>query len=146
METRTIALIGAGGKMGCRIADNLRKGSHRIRCVEIGERGVARLAERGLAATAQDEAVAGADIVILAVPDVAIGRISAGVVPQMRSGAMLIVLDPAAAYLDQLPKRDDVTYFVTHPATRRSSTTRRRGKPSAICSAAWRRNKRLSAR
>ncbi|MEK0314433.1 phosphogluconate dehydrogenase C-terminal domain-containing protein [Cohnella sp. 56] len=115
MESRTIALIGAGGKMGCRIADNLNKGSHRTRYVEIGERGVARLAERGLATTAQNEAVASADIVILAVPDVAIGRISAGVVPQMRSGAMLIVLDPAAAYLDQLPMRNDVTYFVTHP-------------------------------
>ena len=66
----TIALLGAGGKMGCRIADNLRhRPEYRMRYVEIGEDGLARLHQRGLEPTPRDEAVAEADAVILAVPD-----------------------------------------------------------------------------
>jgi D-apionate oxidoisomerase len=110
-----IALIGAGGKMGCRITDNLVKGTETVYYVEISERGVERLAQRGLQPTHQEEAVKDADVIILAVPDVAIGEVSHGIVPQMKSGAMLMVLDPAAAYLNKLPKREDVAYFVTHP-------------------------------
>jgi len=111
----TIALLGAGGKMGCRITDNLRKGSDPVYYVEISERGLKQLADRGLAATPQETAVANADVVVLAIPDVAIGEVAASVVPSMKSGSMLMVLDPAAAYLGKLPQREDVTYFVTHP-------------------------------
>ncbi|OXS52912.1 semialdehyde dehydrogenase [Cohnella sp. CIP 111063] len=110
-----IALIGAGGKMGCRITDNLMKGSNSVYYVEVSERGKQNLAQRGLEPTPQQEAVGEADVVILAVPDVAIGQVSASVVPDMKTGAVLMVLDPAAAYLGKLPKRDDVTYFVAHP-------------------------------
>ncbi len=115
MRTQSVALLGAGGKMGCRIADNLKKGDRRVHYVEIGERGIARLAERGLRTTPLEEAVAEADIVVLAIPDVAIGDVSAGIVPKMKSGAMLVALDPAAAYLGKLPERADVAYFVAHP-------------------------------
>lgn len=111
----TIALIGAGGKMGCRITDNLKKGTNLVHYVEIGERGVARLAERGIAPTPQGEALRDADVVVLAVPDVAIGAVSEQVVPGMKPGALLMVLDPAAAYLNKLAKREDLTYFVAHP-------------------------------
>ncbi|QHT63310.1 NAD(P)-binding domain-containing protein [Paenibacillus lycopersici] len=111
----TIALIGAGGKMGCRITDNLLKGTNRVHYVEISERGIARLAERGVQPTSQERAVSSADVVVLAVPDVAIGEVAARVVPDMKPGAMLITLDPAAAYLGKLPARGDVTYFVAHP-------------------------------
>ncbi|HZG85777.1 phosphogluconate dehydrogenase C-terminal domain-containing protein [Paenibacillus sp.] len=115
MQTMTLALIGAGGKMGCRIADNLVKGIHRVLYVENGERGVARLKERGLATTPAAPAVAEADAVILAVPDTAIGDVAAELVPAMKPGALLMVLDPAAAYLGKLPPRGDVSYFVAHP-------------------------------
>jgi hypothetical protein len=111
----TIALIGAGGKMGCRITDNLKNSNYESLYVEIGERGIERLAQRGIAPTPQQQAVRQADAVILAVPDVAIGDVSHTVVPEMKPGAMLILLDPAAAYLGKLPQRDDVTYFVSHP-------------------------------
>jgi hypothetical protein len=110
-----IALIGAGGKMGCRITDNLRKGSHNVSYVEIGSRGIERLAERGIEPVKQEDAIADADVIILAVPDVAIGQISKEVVPLMKTGALLMLLDPAAAYLGELPARDDVSYFVAHP-------------------------------
>jgi Prephenate dehydrogenase len=113
--TASIALIGAGGKMGCRITDNLKHYAHPVYYVEISERGVENLAERGLAPTAQEAAVPLADVIILAVPDVAIESVSKSIVPMMKSGAMLMLLDPAAAYSGKLPERADVTYFVTHP-------------------------------
>jgi len=112
---KTIALIGAGGKMGCRITDNLMKGSQNVYYVEISDRGIQNLADRGLKPTSQEEALKSADVVVLAVPDVAIGKVSSSVVPNMKSGALLMVLDPAAAYLGKLPRREDVTYFVAHP-------------------------------
>jgi len=115
MQTLTVALIGAGGKMGCRITDNLAQGSHRVLYVENGEKGTARLKDRGLATTPAAPAVAEADVVILAVPDTAIGVVSEELVPTMKPGALLMVLDPAAAYLGKLPPREDVSYFVAHP-------------------------------
>lgn len=33
--TQTIALFGAGGKMGCRITDNLKDAAHRVLYVEV---------------------------------------------------------------------------------------------------------------
>lgn len=110
-----IALIGAGGKMGCRITDNMVKSDYEMSYVEISKQGITRLHERGLRTTPQDEAVKQADVVILAVPDTRIGQVSSNLVPKMRQGAMLILLDPAAAYLGQLPTRTDVAYFIAHP-------------------------------
>ncbi|MDF2960444.1 MAG: semialdehyde dehydrogenase [Paenibacillus sp.] len=110
-----IALIGAGGKMGCRLADNLLKTSFQLSCVEVSEQGTARLADRGLAPVLLDEALQGTGAVILAVPDTVIGRVAHEVVPMMQAGSLLLVLDPAAAFLGQLPDRSDVAYMVAHP-------------------------------
>ncbi|MDF2721602.1 MAG: semialdehyde dehydrogenase [Paenibacillus sp.] len=113
---KTVALMGAGGKMGCRITDNLiNNPSYTTLCVETGEKGRLRLSTRGITPTDQLEAVSRADVVIMAVPDTTIGHISAEVVPTMKSGAMLFLLDPAAAYIGKLPARQDVTYFISHP-------------------------------
>lgn len=112
----TIALIGAGGKMGCRIADHLRTiPSYTLRCVENGERGRERLAALGLHSEGLRQALGDADVVVLAVPDKTLGGVAAEAVPLVRPGAMVITLDPAAAHAGQLPKRPDITYFVTHP-------------------------------
>lgn len=110
-----LTLIGAGGKMGCRITDNLKKGAQRVHYVEVSETGINQLEQRGLKPTAQPDAVPESDVIILAVPDIAIGKVAATVVPNMKQGAMLMVLDPAAAYLGKLPEREDVSYFVAHP-------------------------------
>lgn len=110
-----IALFGAGGKMGCRIADNLKGSAHDMLYVEPSEAGLSRLRERGLATTSAEEATAVADAIILAVPDILIGRVAVQVVPDLRSGAMLIVLDAAAPWGRELPARADITYIVTHP-------------------------------
>lgn len=112
----TVALFGAGGKMGCRLTDNLARSSeYRLLPVEPSEAGLGRLAERGLSAVTPDEALAEADIVVLALPDTLLGRVSHEIVPKMRPGAMLVTLDPAAAHAGVLARRRDTPLFVAHP-------------------------------
>lgn len=115
MSTK-IAIMGAGGKMGCRITDNLKEmPQYEVAYVEVSEQGIANLAERGLTVTAQDEALKNAEAVILALPDVLIGKVTNEIVPELDPGTMIIGLDPAAAYAEVMPIRDDLTYFVSHP-------------------------------
>ncbi|ANE48538.1 hypothetical protein SY83_22155 [Paenibacillus swuensis] len=111
----TIALIGAGGKMGCRLTDNLKRSDYVLLVCETSVEGKDRLTERGLTPTDNEEAVAEADFVILAVPDAKIGSVSEQVVPRMKPGGTLILLDPAAAYANQVKLREDCTFVVTHP-------------------------------
>ncbi|NVD42040.1 NAD(P)-binding domain-containing protein [Ensifer sp. HO-A22] len=112
----SIALFGAGGKMGCRLAKNLKGSRFDVRHVEVSELGRARLAkELGLSTVSAEQALDGADVVILAVPDTAIGKVAAGIVDQLAPGTMVVVLDAAAPFAGHLPERDDLTYFVTHP-------------------------------
>jgi D-apionate oxidoisomerase len=112
----TIALLGAGGKMGCRILDHLAHNhEYRLLCVEVSAAGQANLASRGVAPTPQAEALAAAEALILALPDRVLGRVAAEVVPRVKAGTLVITLDPAAAQAGELPPRPDVSYFVTHP-------------------------------
>lgn len=111
-----IALLGAGGKMGVRLARNLQAVGRDVDHVEISEEGRARLkAEVGVAAVDQDAALAGADVVLMAVPDRLIGRIAHGFIDRVKPGCAIIVLDAAAPYAGEMPERGDVTYFCTHP-------------------------------
>ena len=111
-----IALFGAGGKMGCRLSSNLKNSDFQVRHVEVGEAGRKRLAdELGIACVDEDAALDGADVVILAVPDVAIGKVAAKISPKLKAGTMVVVLDAAAPFAGHLPDRSDLTYFVTHP-------------------------------
>lgn len=112
----TIALLGAGGKMGCRLTDNLKDHpDYTMLYVEVSEVGLARMAERGVSPTPRNEALAQADVVVLAVPDALIGKISAEIVPLLKPGAMVMGLDPAAGYAGVFPKREDISYFAAHP-------------------------------
>jgi hypothetical protein len=114
--TTKIALFGAGGKMGQRITNNLKNlAEYKVRYVEVSPGGIASLAEIGIKVTPEDEALVGADAVVLAVPDRLIGRISAQIVPKLDSGTIVIGLDPAAGYAEVMPQRDDITYFISHP-------------------------------
>jgi hypothetical protein len=113
----TIAVFGAGGSMGTRACNRLGDDpAYRLLCVEAGEAGRQRLRDRGLTPVEADAAARKADVVLLAVPDKFIGPIAQEVVPQMKSGALVICLDPAAPHAGRLPRRDDLAYFVTHPA------------------------------
>lgn len=110
-----VALFGAGGKMGLRCTDNLRRSPHEVRYVEVSATGIEALARRGVQVVSAEAGLAGAEGVVLAVPDRLIRAVAASVVPQVAPGALVMVLDPAAPLAGQLPKRTDVGYFVTHP-------------------------------
>lgn len=111
-----VALLGAGGKMGVRLAQNLRASRFDLDPVEISPEGQARLkAATGLDTVDQDSALAGADVVLMAVPDRLIGKIAHTFVHKVRPGCAIIVLDAAAPYAGEMPERADITYFCTHP-------------------------------
>ncbi len=101
--------------MGCRCTDNLVKSQYQVRHVEISDAGKAALAQRGITPVPMAEAIKDADVVILAIPDLAIGKVSHDIVPSLRPGALVIVLDAAAPHAKELPEREDISYFVTHP-------------------------------
>lgn len=112
---KTITLVGAGGKMGCRLTDNFVRTAYRVHYLEVSPRGLENLRQRGVTVGQQSEAVPESDVVILAVPDVAIGAVAREVVPLMKPGALLLTLDPAAPLEDQLPRRDDIGCVIAHP-------------------------------
>jgi D-apionate oxidoisomerase len=111
----TIAVVGAGGKMGMRVSNNLQRSNHTVYYSENSPAGQQRTRDAGRTLTDTPTAVAEADVAILAVPDVALAPVSAEVVPQLRSGSIVLTLDPAAAYANLLYQRDDVEYAVAHP-------------------------------
>ena len=111
----TITLLGAGGKMGCRIADNLRKTDYAVHYVEVSERGKAALAERGIATVTAEEALPESNAVVLALPDNRIGGVTRALEPHLKPGTMVIALDIAAPLAGELPRRNDLVYFVSHP-------------------------------
>ncbi len=111
-----IALFGAAGKMGTRISRRLQfNNTYATWYVEAGESTQAILRERGFEPADPQAAAAQSDVVILAIPDKLLGIVSQRVVPWMKAGAMLMTLDPAAAFGDELFIRPDLAYFVAHP-------------------------------
>lgn len=110
-----IAIIGAGGKMGYRVSANLRGSPYRVSHVEVSEVGRNRLKELGISCVDASEALPEADVIILAIPDNLIGKITHALVGHFKTGAMLIALDAAAPFAGELPQRDDLSIFVAHP-------------------------------
>jgi ketopantoate reductase len=110
-----IAVVGAGGKMGMRVSDNLQRSTHDVRYVENSPAGKQRTVEAGRTPTDIGSAVRDADVVILAVPDIALGPVSEQLVPQLQPGTIVLTLDPAAAYANLLYERSDIEYAVAHP-------------------------------
>ena len=111
----TVAVVGAGGKMGMRVSRNLSRSAHTLRYAENSPAGQERMRAEGREAVTTEQAVDGADVVILAVPDTALGAVSQAVVPRMAAGSILLTLDPAAAYANLLAQREDVLQAVAHP-------------------------------
>lgn len=111
-----LALFGAGGKMGYRLATNLKGSEFAFRCVETNPAARERLqAGLGLRCVSAEEALDAAEAVILAIPDTAIAAAAAALAPRLKPGTMVVVLDAAAPFAGHLPRRGDLTYFVTHP-------------------------------
>ncbi len=114
-DSYTIAVLGAGGKMGMRVSNNLVKTAHTVFYVENSPAGQQRTIDAGRAVTDAAAAVADADIVVFAVPDLALGPVTAEIVPQMKTGAIVLTLDPAAAYAGLLTTREGIIQAVAHP-------------------------------
>jgi hypothetical protein len=113
---KSVAVIGAGGKMGARAAAKIGfSKTWDVLLVETREEKARALRDQGLTVTPAAEAMRAADFAMMAVPDALIGRIARELVPEMKPGATLIMLDAAAAYVGELPVREGVTQMIVHP-------------------------------
>lgn len=102
--------------MGFRVTKKLVDAGHDVRAIEVAAAGRTRLADVGITAVDAEAGLKGAKVVVLAVPDSVIGKVSHDLAPKLAAGTMLVILDAAAPYADALPKnRPDLTYFVAHP-------------------------------
>jgi len=111
-----VALLGAGGKMGLRLATNLMGSPYDVVHVEVSEEGRKRLKDAtGFDCVDRDVALRDANVVLMAVPDALIGKIAKTFIADVKPGCAIIMLDAAAPHAGELPERADVTYFVTHP-------------------------------
>jgi hypothetical protein len=117
MSKPVVTVMGAGGKMGRRTSSNLVKNRDEfdVFLVENSPKGCEGIRARGLEVTPEDEIIPKSDIVVFAVPDTLIYKISRGVVPKLKPGSGFIILDPAAAVARELALRDDCTFTVAHP-------------------------------
>ena len=73
------------------------------------------LKELDITCVEADKALPEADVVILAIPDNMIEKVTAKLVDKFKQGATLIALDAAAPFAGHLPERKDLTIFVAHP-------------------------------
>lgn len=101
--------------MGLRLSANLKGSSYEVRHVETGEKGRAALRERGIDAVPADEALPGAEAVILAVPDNRIHAVMMSIEKKLAPGTLVVLLDIAAVHAGLMPENPALHYFVTHP-------------------------------
>ncbi len=113
---KSITLVGAGGKMGLRLAKNLMHYDYDMSYLEVSTSGINKLKELGIRVSEEQDVIPGADVVILAVPDVVLSRISSQIIPKMQKGALVMTLDPAVARAGRLFLREDTGYFIAHPS------------------------------
>jgi hypothetical protein len=111
-----ITLVGAGGKMGLRLSRNLKNSIYEMFYLEVSSNGIEKLKELGLTTSEEDKVIPLSDIVILAVPDIILGKVSEQIVPKMKAGSMVCTLDPACTLAGKLRHRNDLSYFIAHPA------------------------------
>ena len=114
-EGLVVTVVGAGGKMGMRVSRNLEQSAYPVFFCENHPAAQDRVRAAGRQLTDSQSAAAGSDVVILAVPDVMLGEVSANIVPGLKAGAILLTLDPAAAYAGVLATRPDIHLAVAHP-------------------------------
>ena len=111
-----IVVAGAGGKMGTRLTNNLKKSIYETYYLEVSREGIERVRANGADISDPRKVIPDADYLILAVPDVSIKEVAHEYVPLLKPGAMSVSLDPAAPLAGALPERKDISYFATHPS------------------------------
>ena len=115
-DTMKVTLVGAGGKMGLRLTRNLKDSTYKMAYLEKHEPGRKILVEMGVEVSTEEKEIPVSDIVILAVPDNILGKVSFKIIPKMKTRAMVYTLDPACTLAGQLFHRDDLSYFIAHPS------------------------------
>lgn len=113
---KSIILVGAGGKMGLRLTRNLKNSEYEMLYLEVNPAGIDKLKEMHIKISDEETAIPSADVVILAIPDIHLAKVSAHLIPGMKKNALVMTLDPAVARAGKLFLRTDVGYFITHPA------------------------------
>jgi D-apionate oxidoisomerase len=73
------------------------------------------LRDCGVSCSDATEALAAGDVVIFAIPDVAMETVTREMVPKLKPGALVMLLDPAAPLDGKVAHRDDLGYFIAHP-------------------------------
>lgn len=101
--------------MGLRITRNVKSSDWKVHYVEVNPTNVQRLKELEVSCTPAAEALAAADVAIFGVPDVAIEAVTREMVPQLKAGALVMLLDPAAPLDGKVAQRPDLGYFIAHP-------------------------------
>lgn len=86
-----------------------------MRLVEISPEKRKEIKELGYDSISKDNNLNERDVVILALPDTILGKVSENVVPNMKENSIILTLDPAVAYANLLSKKDGVTSVVAHP-------------------------------
>lgn len=99
-----------------RLTHNLKNSRYEMSYLEVSPAGIEKLKGVGVNVSTSEKVISDAQVVILAVPDVALGAVSAFIIPSMKSGALAVTLDPAAALAGKLHHRHDIAYFIAHPA------------------------------
>jgi len=84
--------------------------------LEVSQTGMEKLQELGIEVTVEQESIPQADVVILAVPDIILGKVSEQIIPKMKKNALVMTLDPAVARAGRLFMREDLGYFIAHPS------------------------------
>ncbi|HEX2395732.1 MAG TPA: phosphogluconate dehydrogenase C-terminal domain-containing protein [Bacteroidales bacterium] len=113
---KKITIAGAGGKMGIRLTRNLVHSEYEMNYLEVSSTGIEKLNEIGVSVSDENTVIPVSDVVILAVPDILLSRISAQIIPLMKAGSLLMTLDPAVARAGRLYLREDIAYFIAHPS------------------------------
>jgi D-apionate oxidoisomerase len=111
----TVTVVGAGGKMGMRVSNNLEPSPYRVFYAENHPPAMERVRAAGRELSDTNVAVAQSDVIVMAVPDILLGKVSEGIVAQAKPGAVLLTLDPAALYAGLIAHRDDMYFAVAHP-------------------------------
>jgi len=112
---KTLTLIGAGGKMGCRITRNVKNCGWKVHYLEVSAAGIQRLKDLGVDCSEPAQALPAADVAIFAVPDITIEAVTREMVPQLKPGALVMLLDPAAPLDGKVAQRQDLGFFLAHP-------------------------------
>ena len=117
MSMLKVTIVGAGGKMGTRTSNNLAKLPEEIEMylTEASPDGIKSIVDRGFSVCRPEDVIPISDVIILAVPDRFILKVSQSIVKLMQPGAGLIILDPAAAVMKEVALRDDCTFAISHP-------------------------------